>query len=413
MSLKGKIMFPWRRLFGRKEKESISYEQDDGAQRTMPVFHRENVNIHDKDEREQYIRSCLEQIADAERELHRLEYEYNMVTSHLTDIEELERSPEEMRMDIRETAERLDALKDAQEKYLERENRISDADFARMEKVEADVEDGIRKIQEAENYQKLVNSDMRRLNGERHAYEYRRDELEQELENALGIVRISLAALAVCLTVLFILWAVLRFENIMIMCVAAAFIAAAVIVKQFMRHGDAGREIVRVEKDINRLILLQNTVKIRYVNNKHLLDYLYMKFHVKNSAGLESLWLRYREEKAERERTETASKDYIYYQKEYLKLLRQARIRDTSVWLHQVGAVLHESEMSDLRQGLVSRRKALREQRDYNRQLADAAQAEVRDLSENYPRYQGEILELVAEYEKKQKAQSAGSRRRK
>ena len=47
---------------------------------------------------------------------------------------------------------------------------------------------------------------------------------------------------------------------------------------------------------------------------------------------------------------EKASKDYDYYQKEFLRLLRQARIRDTSVWLHQVGAVLEEQEMTRLRQ---------------------------------------------------------------
>lgn len=391
MNLKERITLLWKRIFG--EKERISYELDDGTERVLPTFHREAVNMHNKGEREQYIRSCLEQITDAERELRHLEYEYNKVTSHLTDIEELERSPEEMRFEIIEAAERLDALKDVQEKYAKKESRISGADFARMEKVEADVEDGIKKMREAEDYQKLVKSDMRRLNGELHAYEYRRDELEQGLENALGIVRISLFALTACLIVLFILWAVLRFENIVIVCVLAVFVAAAVIVKQFLRHNDAGQEIVRVEKDINRLIQLQNTVKIRYVNNRHLLDYLYMKFHVKKSAELEALWQRYGEEKAERERLEKASKDYVYYQKEYLKYLRQARIRDTSVWLHQVGAVLNAEEMTELRQGLVSRRKSLREQMDYNRQLAAAAQAEVMDLCEEYPKYKGEILE--------------------
>lgn len=412
MSLKERIMLPWRRIFGKKEKEGISYELEDGTEQALPVFHRENVNMHNKGEREQYVRSCLEQIADAERELRHLEYEYNRVTSHLTDIEELERSPEEMQLDIREAAEKLDSLKDAQEKYLKRESRISDADFERMEKVGADAEDGIRKLREAEEYQKLVKSDMRRLNGERHAYEYRRDELDRELKNASGIAGICFVALMAALIVLFILQVTLRVDT-KIGYVLAVFIAAAVILKLFLRHGEAGREIVRVEKDINRLILLQNTVKIRYVNNKHLLDYLCMKFHVKKSAELESLWRRYTEEKAQREQTELASKDYIYYQKEYLKLLRQARIRDTSVWLHQVGAVLHEREMSDLRQGLVSRRKALREQMDYNRQLAAAAQAEVADLSKSYPRYKGEILELIAEYENKQKAGSTGFQKRK
>ena len=410
MSLKEKFTFPWRMLFGRKEKEKDFGETEEGAEQALPVFRRKSVNMHNKGEREQYIRSCLEQIADAERELHHLEYEYNMVTSHLTDIEELERSPEEMRLGIREAAGKLDELKDVQEDHDKKESRISDNDYARMEKVEADVEDGIRKLQEAEEYQKLVKSDMRRLNGERHAYEYRREELERELKNASGLAGICFIALVAALIVLFILQVTLRLDA-KIGYVLAVFIAAAVIVKLFLRHANAGQEIVRVEKDINRLILLQNTVKIRYVNNKKLLDYLCIKFHVKKSAQLESLWQRYLEERAERERLAKASKEYAYYQKEYLRLLRQVRIRDTSVWLHQVGAVLRESEMTELRQGLVGRRKALREQMDYNRQLAAAAQAEVTDLSGKYPRYREDILGLIAEYEKRQKTGNAGRKR--
>lgn len=402
MSLKERMTLPLRRIFGKKEKNSISYGMEEGTERELPVFHRENINMHHKGEREQYIRGCLEQIADAERELHRLEYEYNMVTSHLTDIEELERSPEEMRLEIREVAEKLEDLKDTQGDQTNRKKRISEADFSRMEKVEEDVEDGIRKIREAEDYQKLVKSDMRKLNGERHAYEYRKEELDRELKNASGIAAICFIALVVCLIVLFILQIALQFDT-KLGYVLVVFIAAAVILKLFLRHSDAGREIVRVEKDINRLILLQNTVKIRYVNNRHLLDYLYMKFHVKKAAELESLWRRYVEEKEERERIEKASKEYAYYQKEFLRLLRQARIRDTSVWLHQVGAVLREQEMTELRQGLVGRRKALREQMDYNRQIAAAAQTEVTEISGNYPRYREEILELISEYERKQK----------
>ncbi|MBD5549590.1 MAG: hypothetical protein HDQ96_00200 [Lachnospiraceae bacterium] len=392
----------WRKLFRRKNKNGSPYVSLEDTEQTIPVFHRENINIHDKKEREQYIRSCLEQISDSEIEMRHLEYEYNMVTSRLTDIEELERAPEEMQLDIREIAEKLSALEEEQTGYAVSEDRISDTDFSRMEQLERDVQDGIKKIQEAEDYQKLVKSDMRKLNGERHAYEYRWEELDREIRNASGIAVICFIALVVCLIVLFVLQIVLQFNTklgyVLVIC-----IAAAVILKLFIRHGEAGREIVQVEKDINRLILLQNTVKIRYVNNKHLLDYLYMKFHVKRASQLQELWDSYQGEKNEREHREQVSKDYIYYQKEFLKLLRQARIRDTSVWLHQVSAVLDEKEMTKLRQEFVNRRKVLREQMDYNRELTEAAQAEVTDISGKYPKYKEEILELISEYERKQK----------
>lgn len=172
----------WKRIFRRKGKNSIPGVIEEGEEQAVPVFHRENISIHNKQEREQYIRSALEQIADAERELRHLEYEYNLVTSHLTDIEELERLPEMMRMEIREVAEKLCTIEETQAVYKRKKNRISDEEFSRIEQVEGDVEDGIRKLVEAEDYQKLVKSDMRRLNGEYHAYEYRQEELERELK---------------------------------------------------------------------------------------------------------------------------------------------------------------------------------------------------------------------------------------
>lgn len=396
----------WKRIFRRKGKNSIPGVIEEGEEQAVPVFHWENISIHNKQEREQYIRSALEQIADAERELRHLEYEYNLVTSHLTDIEELERLPEMMRMEIREVAEKLCTIEETQAVYKRKKNRISDEEFSRIEQVEGDVEDGIRKLVEAEDYQKLVKSDMRRLNGEYHAYEYRQEELERELKNASGMAMICFGALVACLIILFILQTALRLD-MKVGYVLAIGIAAAVILKLFLRHGDAGREIVRVERDINRLILLQNTVKIRYVNNKNLLDYLCMKFHVKRAADLQTIWDKYTEEKQEREKMEQASQDYVYYQKEFLKLLRQARIKDTSVWLHQVRAVIEEREIMRLRQGLVGRRKALRERLDYNRELARTAQAEVTQISRKYPRYKDEILGLISEYEKKQKTEGA------
>ncbi len=400
----------WKRIFRRKRTDGVSGGMEENVENTIPVFHREKISMHNRQEREQYIRSILEQIADAERQLHHLDYEYDMVTSHLTDIEELERAPEVMRLEIREMAEKLSALEEEQTGYTRKKNRISDSDFERMEQLENDVEEGIRKLQEAEEYRKLVKSDLRRLNGERHAYEYRQEELERELKNASGAAGICFIALVVALIILFIMQVMWKYDT-KLGYAAAVCCAAAVILKLFIRHGEAGREIVRVEKDINRLILLQNTVKIRYVNNKHLLDYLCLKFHVKKTAELQSLWNRYREEKEERRRLEQVSKDYVYYQKEFLRLLRQARIRDTSVWLHQVTAVLDERNMMELRQGLVSRRKVLREQMDYNRELARAAQAEITDISGKYPRYKGEILVLISEYEKKQKKAGAVRKR--
>ncbi len=105
---------------------------------------------------------------------------------------------------------------------------------------------------------------------------------------------------------------------------------------------------------------------------------------------------------------EQASKDFIYYQKELLRLLRQSRIRDTSVWLHQTAALLDIREMSKLQQGLINRRKVLREQMNYNRELAGEAQDEIKAICTEYPRYREEIMEWISEAERGMEKGKAG-----
>ena len=115
----------WKRIFRRKRTDGVSGGMEENVENTIPVFHREKISMHNRQEREQYIRSILEQIADAERQLHHLDYEYDMVTSHLTDIEELERAPEVMRLEIREMAEKLSALEEEQTGYTRKKYKTA------------------------------------------------------------------------------------------------------------------------------------------------------------------------------------------------------------------------------------------------------------------------------------------------
>lgn len=64
---------------------------------------------------------------------------------------------------------------------------MRDADFYAIRKREDEIEEGIQKIREGEKYGNLVRQDLHRLDGERHAYEYRRNELENMMNNQRGM----------------------------------------------------------------------------------------------------------------------------------------------------------------------------------------------------------------------------------
>ena len=385
----------WEWLF--RKKKIKAQEQDEDWEQI--VYERDRINFHNPEERGRYLENCMEQIKDAERELELLTGEYNRVTAYLTDMEEIESLPPEQMSELKSVAGKMIVLNQERNKYLDKERHLTDSEYRQMHSVEREVEEGISKLQEAEKYQKLVKQDLGRLESERHAFAYRRSEMFTMLVNLRGMAVICLTALGACILMLLILQLGFHMDTVIgyYLSVAAAAIAITVI---FIKYKDAERELDKVGKSVNKLILLQNKVKIRYVNNTHLLDYLYMKYDVESAADLKDLWELYQEEKEAKKQFAEADAKLDYNREKLRGLLVRYRVKDPDRWTAEPGALLDSREMVEIRHGLIIRRQALRKQMDYNRNLAESAGGEVRDIAAEYPQYKAEISAMVERYEK-------------
>ncbi len=391
MSFFDKI-FPWR-----KNQEDPMYEIDDWNE---IVYDRDDLQINDKQQREDYIKGCLEQIAEASTELENLKHEYNMVTSYLKDMEEIESLPEEEMLLLQSYARRIEELSDKQSDYARRERKLDEAKYRQMERMEDEVQEGCEKLLKAEEYQELIKRDLKRLDGEKQAYQYRKAELQHILEDSRSMAIICTIAVIICILVLLILQYGFSM-NTGIGYVAAAALGAAAITAVFLKYNNASEELSRVENGIGRIIRLQNTVKIRYVNNTHLLDYLYMKYQVSSARELQKDYQNYQQEREERERYYSAEKDLDECQKDLIHELRRFQIQDPMIWIHQTRGLLDKKEMVEIRHSLIIRRQSLRRRMDYNKEVvAGKAQDEIKDLAKKYPRYAREIMDTVDEYEK-------------
>ncbi len=384
-------------LAWKKNRENPVYEIDDWNE---IIYDRDDLQIDDKNQREDYVKGCLEQIAEASKELETLQFEYNMVTSHLKDMEEIEVLPEEEKELLQECAKKIEHLENQQSGYKSRRNRMDDSKYRQMERMEEEVQEGCRKLSEAEEYQDLIKRDLRRLDAEKQAYLYRKRELIHVLEDTRSMAIICSTAVIVCILALMVMQFGFKI-NAKLGYLAAAALGAVAITLIFVKHNNAISELSQVEKGISRLIQLQNTVKIRYVNNTNLLDYLYLKYNVSSAGELSEHWKQYITEKEEREKYKQAEKELDRYQKDLLHELRRYQVKDPMVWLHQIPALLDKKEMVEIRHNLIIRRQSLRRRMDYNKEvIAGKAQAEIKDLVEKYPRYAREILDIVDEYEK-------------
>ncbi|MDE7478500.1 MAG: hypothetical protein K2M91_11215, partial [Lachnospiraceae bacterium] len=392
MGLLGKI----KGLFNRQADEYENVYRPDWEEESLK---RDDIDMNDKKQREHYVKACLEQMSEASKELDALGGEYNLVTSYLTDMEEIEAQPEETKEQLKTYASKILELENNRVKLDERRSKMRLEDYNRMERIEQYMPEGYKRLKEAEDYQILVKKDMGRLEGERHAYYFRKNELQNSQQNMKGLTFIcigSMLFLAVILTIIGAAWQL----DVSLGYAIAVLIAASTLAFVYVKFHESQRELVRVEKSINKLVLLHNTVKIRYVNNTNLLEYLYVKYDVNSSNELQKLWDKYIEENIHREQEKQMDQDMDFNEAALIKLLRRCNIADPNIWLHQAEALVNNKEMVEIRHGLIIRRQKLRKQMEYNAKVAQDAQDEVKDIVDNYPQYADRILNLVSDYEK-------------
>ena len=220
------------------------------------------------------------------------------------------------------------------------------------------------------------------------------------LENLRGMALICSFAVVACIFVLLFLQLGLQMDARIgyILTGGAGTLTLTVI---YLKYMESRQEVHQAVESINRLITLQNKVKIRYVNNVNLLDYLYTKYDVKSGKQLSMMWEQYQGEKEERDRLKQTEDDLEFHGEQMVRLLKKYRLFDPIIWVHQPAAVLDEEEMAKTRRNLILRRQKLRKQMEYNRENAEKGQKQIRELVSDYPQFANEVLKMVSDYEKK------------
>ena len=386
----------WKNLFGGKKTTEY-----DGQVNEAQYY--EVSNFTDDTQRTRYIESCLEQMKAASDEIDSLNREYDSVTAYLNDTDEIDRLPEHISTPIQDCATKLLRLEKEFTNYTSKTDLLSSEDYALMERIEDEMPEGYEKLKKAEEYQKLIKEDMKRIEGEKQAYYYRKAELKGMLANIKGVFFICVVAAITCIIMLFILQFGFELDTQIgyLLTVGATAVAFTVL---FVKNIDMQKESSKVEKSIGKLIHMHNTVKIRYVNNTNLLEYLYMKYNVDSSKILKELWEKYVSERAERERFEQTKYDILFYREELQQHMRKLHIADPDIWIHQAEALINRKEMVEIRHGLVERRQNLRKQMEYNKDVAVDAQVKLKDMIHAYPQYANQVLQQLEAFEERMKA---------
>ncbi len=381
-------------FFDKLFKKKLNTVIDEEA----PVL-RSSLDLSDAYLREQYVISCLEQLKEAEGEIDHINSEYASVTAKLTDMEEIEGLKGEKRDSLCAIAKNIHDYKLAHDKFVLNPGNMTESEFDRIESLGDEIPDGIKKLSEEEEYKVKVKSDLNRIDREKTAYTYRRAEVFRNLENMRGISIIAIVAAVVLMVILFLLQLLLSLDvsiGYYIGVIAVALTETVV----YLKYTDYSKEKRKIESTLGELILLENKVKIRYVNNKNLLDYLYAKYGVESSKELKELYEKFLKE---REARRAFEKNEALYAEEIARLskkLMTLNIQNPEIWLHQSDAIYDKREMVEIRHRLIERRQKLRKQLEYNEQVALEASNEIRQVANDYPESSASIMEMIDKYTK-------------
>ncbi len=387
-------------LFSKLFRKKKEYEPLEEIPVDLELQDGESFNLDDSEQRFSYVKSCLEQIGEASGEIERLKSEYQMVNSYLHDMEEIEALPEMEKKQVEEHAQAIFLLNGNKERAKDRTVHMSESDYRKIERLEDEVEEGIKKIAGTEDYQNKIRKDMQRLEGEKHACLYRMEEAKAGQMNMRGITIISLIAAASCVVILLILQFMLEMDTqigYMILTIGTAVLLTVF----FVKFNEAKQELAVASKSCNKIIALQNKVKIRYVNNTSLLDYYYIKYGVSSADKLQELWDKYQVEKEERKRMSETEADLDFHSEQLVRQLKHYPLYDPFIWVHQTEALLNPKEMVEIRHNLILRRQNLRKQMEYNNETAEKVKADIMNVVSKYPRDAEKILNMVSDYEKK------------
>ena len=207
MGFGGKIL---SKLFGADDDFS-ALELDEGLEEEFEwdwdhiVEERHLFKMSDEVQRDKYIRSLVEQIKDASVELEKLSAEYNLVTAMLKDMDEIDSLPVSEKLSLQDAARNILYYEDEARDYEAKRSAMTEAQFRSMERFEDSMPKAYEDMEEAERYKGLIKDDLRKLEGEKHAYLYRQDELKTEIGNLRGMTIICVFAAVLCVIMLLVL----------------------------------------------------------------------------------------------------------------------------------------------------------------------------------------------------------------
>ncbi len=375
-----------------------SHNNTDKMEDNEVPIEKKRFMVHSDSERDIYITESCERIKEASQLIDDIKIEYQLVTSYLSDIQKIEMLPLEEKEILNDSARKIVNLTNERLKFQRGNGKITDNQFKSIEKIESEIQTISRNMKELEDKNALIRGDMLHLEGEKSALKFEIEESTSK-QTYLNKLTILTVLFAIILSIIFALvsniWNFDRTLPIMII----AFFAAIGLTAILLSSRKTIHDIKVSELKLNKAINLLNKVKIKYINNTNNLDYVYNKYDVSNYRELNYLWEEYIKAKDELKRYKKTTELLDYYNEELINFLKNLKISDANIWIHQALAIINDKEMTEIKYRLTKRRQKLKERIEYNQKVKDYTTKDINALLQKYPEVSWKVMAIVNQYE--------------
>lgn len=377
-----------------EKSEDVPTQQEEELNTELEVF---EGNLANKSDRERCIRAYCEQIVEATKQNDNAKLEYQAVTDYLTDIQKIDRVKGEDVETLYSAARNLVTLQKERHSYQNgKANKLSSQQMSFLESKENQIPDDIKKLVEYEEYNTVIKNDMRYLEGEKGALRHQK-KVFYGTQNYLKKMAVSIAGLVLTIVVLLYVLEYAGHKDVQIPFLMTIALAAVAGLYLFMAGRKNEYDIKMTQVKLNKAISMLNTVKIKYVNNKKCIDYVYNQYHINSAVELEYQWGQFTQLKRLKEELARNTEKMNEHNEVLTEILRKYGVKDTEIWLTQADAIIDSREMVEIRHRLNVRREKIRDRIAYNTDIIDRGFQELNKIVKQVPEAKLEVAEVIKE----------------
>jgi len=386
---------------GLKDEQEEVKEPEINYENEPEKIEQVHINSFTYNDMMQFIRGQCEIMEDALHHIDRLMDSYNELSEEFSDIELYENAPDNLKESVSYYAEYVDSLTVDRRILASAEKQLSNKAYQRMDKYREEIPGSIQIMEQQEAYFTSVKRDLNLLQGEKMALRLEGKELKRKQNYIRKYAFYLVISFAIVYGIFAVAVVAIEDHFNMLLFFLVSLLGACVAIGIFAYLKMIQRRVLQTEIKLNKATSMLNKIKVKYVNSVNLLEYEYKRYRVNNVRELQKKYDLYLQMKEEQKRVFKMTTHLSEAEAGLMKALERVGMVHTNVWLGQVKALYNKKEMVEVRHKLAQQRQSLRNDIAQSEQKIVSVKSNIKAISEKYPEYMEDILNMLQEFEER------------